>query len=230
MTGTANPIHITLYSEDGTAVPNLTTSFDLPGGWQRAEFLNENLFPGLTAFKGMAEITSSGPIVLLGLLQAKAANGVQYSTLATVDKTDLRRNSYMILKQASDDSRPIMPLDVDTFAADYFRRSGGSESRSWELAYQYESTNRTSRFLQAYNGAAIASVGINDSASFNSITLPYLKGLNNYSYNKLFLDGANLLVGFTFAVRTNRGNYAKVRIEGIIDTTDGQYQNVDLVL
>jgi len=229
--GELNEVTITLYNENGSLYGE--TSFQLGAGVQRAEFLHDQLFPGLANqnFKGMAEITAFGPVGILGLLQTRALNGQQYSTLVPVDKESLRRNTNIVLLQVSDDTDPFMPLDIDGFAVDYFRTTDGTEAYSWDLEYRYQSPDSTARYLEAFNNASIAPIGIRSNDAFDNISLPQLKALTNYEKNgQIDLSGGFLDVGFTFAVHTDIGNYAKLRIVRVIDTIDGPFENKDLVL
>jgi hypothetical protein len=221
--GASNSVDINLYSADGTAYGS-TRTIPLALGEQWSGFLdNAALFPGLDSFKGMAEITSVGPIALLGLLQTQSADGSpQYSTLVPVDRESLRRNTYMVLLQASTNSYPFMPIDFDNFAVDYFRNSDGTEGYSWDLEYRYSSSNRANRYLQPDNGAGISAIGSMDAGSFDAISVVALKGRTYSTSATIDLsDGSsNLQPGFAFAVRTDVGNYAKARILRVIDTTD----------
>jgi hypothetical protein len=228
--GAANKITVTLYRDNGNLYGE--ASFTLQAGNQRAEFLHENLFPGLAGqnFRGMAEITASGPIALLGLLQTRAANGQQYATLVPVDRESLRRNTNIVLLQASDDTDPFMPLDIDGFTVDYFRTTDLTEAYSWDIEYRYNAPDSESRYVEAFNNASIASIGFKNNADFDNITLPQLKDLNYQQNGQINLSGSSLYVGFTFAVHTDIGNYAKLRVVRIIDTADGSFQNKDLVL
>jgi hypothetical protein len=236
-TPSANVVSIALYSEDGTQYGTTQTITLGPSTQQEwSHFLNESLFPGLNSFKGMAEITSEGPIGILGMLQTRSYDGnVQFSTLVSVDRESLRRNTYMVLVQASTDSYPYMPLDLDNFAVDYYRNTDGTEAYSWDLEYRYSSSDRTDRFLMPFNGAGLASIGYKNDSAFDSVTLPALKALT-YSTSNIDLSGSNLYTGYAFAVRTDIGNYAKVRIVRIVDTTDSTtvsgatLYNKDLVL
>ena len=228
--GAANNVTVTLYRDNGNLYGE--ASFTLQAGNQRAEFLHENLFPGLAGqnFRGMAEITASGPIALLGLLQTRAANGQQYATLVPVDRESLRRNTNIVLLQASDDTDPFMPLDIDGFTVDYFRTTDLTEAYSWDIEYRYNAPDSESRYVEAFNNASIASIGFKNNADFDNITLPQLKDLNYQQNGQINLSGSSLYVGFTFAVHTDIGNYAKLRVVRIIDTADGSFQNKDLVL
>ena len=228
--GAANKITVTLYRDNGNLYGE--ASFTLQAGNQRAEFLHENLFPGLAGqnFRGMAEITADGPIALLGLLQTRAANGQQYATLVPVDRESLRRNTNIVLLQASDDTDPFMPLDIDGFTVDYFRTTDLTEAYSWDIEYRYNAPDSESRYVEAFNNASIASIGFKNNADFDNITLPQLKDLNYQQNGQINLSGSSLYVGFTFAVHTDIGNYAKLRVVRIIDTADGSFQNKDLVL
>jgi hypothetical protein len=232
---TSNNVQIALYNESGGLYG--TKTFTLAVNEQRAEYLHQNLFPEFATQnqKGMAEITADGPFALLGLLQTTDVNGnAQYSTLVPVDKESLRRNTYMVLLQAFTDSDPYMPLDIDGFAADYFRVTDGTEDYPWDLEYRYASPDYTNRWLHPLNGAAIASMGLKNNAEFDAISLPQLKALANYtSTGTISLNGSNLQETFTFAIRTDIGNYAKVRIRQIVDTTRSDFPgrvNEDLIL
>jgi hypothetical protein len=221
--GKSIPITIALYDSLG-ALKN-SASFTLKNNEQRTEFLYEKLFPGLDAFKGMAEITSTdGPFAVLGLLQTTAAAGAQYSTLASVDKESLRSNSYVAFLQAPTYTNTVMPLDIDQFTSDYFRKKGNTsgdvDDWSWDIQYMWDSPATTSPYFRPVNGAQIVSLGYKTDADFDVISLPTLKGLT-YSTQDIDLTGtANLYLWRAFAVRTDRGNYAKFRIAMIIDDKD----------
>jgi hypothetical protein len=223
-TPSTNVVSITLYSENGSQYGTTKTITLGSGNQQWAGYLdNAALFPELKTniFKGMAQITSDGPIALLGLLETRAGDGnPQYATLASVDRESLRRNTYMVLLQSSKDASPYMPLDLDNFASDYFRNNDGTEAYSWDLEYKYSSTNRTNRYLQPFNGAGLSSMGTEDDASFDDISLPTLKGLTYSTSATIDLSGSTDYTKFAFAVHTDIGNYAKVRIVRIITTTD----------
>jgi hypothetical protein len=237
----SNSVKVDLYSGN-TGQFYGTITFSLNPKEQWSGYLdNQKLFPGLSSFKGMAQITSSNPIALLALLETRAGDGnPQYSTLAPVDREALRRNTQMVFLQASDDSNPYMPLDLDGFVADYWRTiglSGDTESYSWDLEYIYAAPDGTNRSIKpvSENGVGIASLGNRNSNTFDAISLPELKALTYSKTASINLSngtGTSLYTGFTFAVHTDLGNYAKVRIVRIIDTQDGTYyvNNKDLIL
>jgi hypothetical protein len=240
-----NDVQIDFYKWDGSLFGTRTISLSSTKRQWGGYLDNSELFPGLKSFKGMAKVSSLGmsPISLLGLLQTRAADGTpQYSTLAPVDKEALRRNTHMVFLQASTDNKPYMPVDLDTFTVDYFRttgdlNAGDTESYSWDLEYRYDEPDTTSRYLEAFNGAALASIGVKDAGQFDQISLPYLKSLTYTTGGTIDLGESRsslLNQGFAFAVRTDIGNFAKVRILRIIDTVDDTitptHYNKDLVL
>ncbi len=207
-------------------------------GKRESEFLDQNLFPGLSKFKGIAEFVATGPVAILGLLETAAVNGPQYSTLFAVDKEALRSNTYMVLLQAQTASYPYVPMDIDGFTVDYFRTglrlnsTYPTENYSWDLWYAYGAPDTTDRYLQALNNASIAPLGTLDDAGFDSISIYTLKNLSNYTENgTIDLSGSDSnLQNLAFAVHTDIGNYAKARIVRLIDTTSGSTQYKDLVL
>jgi hypothetical protein len=244
--GASNPIRVDLYSSNWVGgppdnPPDYTATFNLASNEQKAMFFdnasNPTLFPNLKSFKGMAEITAIGPFALLGLLQTRAGDFTpRYSTLVPVDMESLRRNSYMALLQA-DIPLPnmtngyIMPLDLDNMVSDFYRVTGNPDGYSWDLEYRYDAPDTTSRYLQAFNGAAIVSLGTYDAAGFDAISLPTLKAVSYTANNivNLSLNPDNDLLR-TFAVRTDLGNYAKFRIFRTVNTTINSQPYVDLVL
>jgi hypothetical protein len=235
LSGATNAIKIDLFRSDWVGVapdylPDYSANFNLASGEQQGMYLdNSALFPNLKSFKGMAEITADGPIALLGLLSTVASDGTaRYSTLVPVDMESLRRNSYLAMLQAETDANPFMPLDLDNMVSDFYRVTGNPDGYSWDFAYQYGTTNipsdTTTRYLKAYNGAAIVSLGSYDAAAFDAISLSTLKGLTYAANNSIDLSGPNLYLRRTFAVHTDLGNYAKMRIFRIIGTpaSDGR--------
>jgi hypothetical protein len=240
-----NNLQLDFYNSDGSFYATRTISLGADTMQWGGYMDNPDLFPGLNSFKGMAKISSLdlSPFAVLGLLQTRAGNGSpQYSTLVPVDKEALRRDSYMIFLQASTDNAPFMPVDLDAFTVDYFRESGNldlgdTESYPWDFEYLYDAPDTTSRYLQAFNGAGLAAIGVRDASQFDQISLPNLKGMSYTTGGTIDLsDSRNSLLaqGFAFAVHTDIGNYAKVRIVRIIDTVDDTvtptHNNKDLVL
>jgi hypothetical protein len=240
-----NGLQVDFYNSDGSFYATRTLTLT-PSAMQWGGYLdNQDLFPGLKSFKGMAKISSLdlSPFSVLGLLQSRAGDGTpQYSTLVPVDKEALRRNTYMVFLQASTDSDPFMPVDLDNFTVDYFRtigdlNAGDTESYPWDLEYRYDAPDTTSRYLVAMNGAAVAPIGVRDAGQFDQISLPDLKGMSYSTGGTIDLSESRnslLAQGFAFAVRTDIGNFAKVRILRIIDTVDSAvtptHYNKDLVL
>jgi hypothetical protein len=219
----SNNVTINLFSADST--PSGSATFAMNSGQQRAEFLDQRIFPGLSSFKGMAEFVSDGPVAILALLQTQTSNGVQYATLVPVNKESLRPNTYIILPQAQSINYPQMPLDIDTLTVDFYRLKDPSthEDYSWDLAYEYSNSDITARYLKAYNGAAIAPLAgdFSNPDTFDAVSLPFLKSV---SYPTAVIDlsdrSGNLKSGFAFAVSSDEGNYAKLRIVSVIDTVD----------
>jgi hypothetical protein len=219
----ANNVSLNLFSADGTS--SSTATFAMNSGQQRAEFLEQRIFPGLSSFKGMAEFVCDGPVAILALLQTQTSNGVQYATLVPVNKESLRPNNYIILPQAQTSTYPLMPLDVDSLTVDYNRLQDDSthEEYSWDFGYEYSNSDITARYLKAYNGAAIVPLAgdFSNPDTFDAVSLPYLKSL---TYPTAVIDlsdrSGNLKSGFAFAVSTDVGNYAKLRIVSVIDTVD----------
>jgi hypothetical protein len=232
--GKANNITIDLYPENWTSGSPTTASFTLQAGEQRAEYLDQYLFPTLKTFKGMAEISADGPISFLGLLQTRASDfSPRYSTLVPVDRESLRRNSYVVLLQnIVSDTTTYFPLDIDGFTVDFYRSTEDPDDWSWDLLYDHTSGSVTERYLQPINGAGIATIGVRESAAFDSISLPDLKALS-YGTGNLNLSNTstNLTENYSFAVRTDLRNYAKARIIRIINTSwGGSTQYRDIVL
>lgn len=233
--GEENAVTLRLYHENGTQFGgDREVTFTLQPGQQRSAYLNEQVLFGELAnqnFKGMMEVIATGPVALLGLRQTTAVTGFQFATLVPVDKESLRRNTNMVLLQASDDDNPFMPLDIDNFTVDYFRTTDGTEKYPWDLEYRYVPPNSEARYLEAKNNAGIVSIGFRDNGEFDSISLPQLKALNYQKNGRIDLPDTILnRIGFTFAVKTDIGNYAKVRIVRVVDTNDDPFFNKDLVL
>lgn len=216
---TINKVTVELFASDGSAAGS--AAFTLGAGEQRAEFLNQKLFPSLKNLKGMAELTGIGPVAILTLLQTRTSNGVQYSTLVPVDKEALRRNSYVLVPHGTFDTSPIMPLDVDLLTVDYFRKSEGEEGYPWDMIY--EGVDQKTRHLKPSNGAAFAVLGNMEPDQFDQVSLPELKRMTYREENIDLSDvSPNLKHGFAVAIRTDLGNFAKVRMVRIIEILDDQ--------
>lgn len=145
----------------------------------------------------------------------------------------------MVLLQAQTANNPFMPLDIDGFTSDFYRTIGNesdripevpTESYSWDLEYRNNLGNTNSRYFELFNHAAMVNLGFKEDWEFDDISLPDLKSLSPYSENNVDLIGSNLYVNLTFAMRTDLGNYAKIRIVKIIDQTVAMQTYKDLVL
>ncbi|MBN1566550.1 MAG: hypothetical protein JXA73_01800 [Acidobacteria bacterium] len=226
----SNTIELALYDSNGNLYQTKKT-ITLAAGQQRTAFLDheQDLFYGLQSFSGMVEIVGERPFVLLSLRQTRAADfNQEYTLLVPVDKEALRRNSYMVLLQASTDEDAYMPIDIDGFTSDFYRTTGGTEAYSWDLEYWYDAPDTEDRFFKPVNFSGIVSLGIRNDAQFDAISLPDLKARTDYSSNELDISTA---VEFqAFAIRTDLGNYAKARIIRVIDTWDGYRNYQDLLL
>ena len=214
LTNGPNKVKIDLYpSGTGNAT---STTITLAAGQQRSEFFHQNMFPALSSqdFKGLAEFKADGPIAILALLQTNSYTGdVQYATLVPTDREGLRRNSYMYVPMATysaPSTNPTMPVDIDNFIVDFFR-VGDDEGFSWDFIY--EATGKTTRQLKPVNGAAFYPLGAKTDAEIDAISLPQLMSLN-YTANPIDMsDGKPALqILYSFAVLTELGNYAKVRL------------------
>jgi len=104
-----------------------------------------------------------------------------------------------------------MPVDVDTFTVDFFQTSTGDEDFPWDFVYR--GVDIRTRRLESVNGSAFAVLGIKDDNAIDGVSLPQLKALT-FNQNPIDLsDGSsNLQNNFSFAVHTDVGNYAKLRL------------------
>jgi hypothetical protein len=211
----ANSLKIDLYAS-GTGTSSSTT-INLAAGQQRAEFFHESLFPALRTqdFKGLAEFKADGPVAILALLQTNSYTGdVQYATLVPTDREGLRRNSYMYVPEATyvGSANNTMPVDIDNFIVDFFR-VGDDEGFSWDLVY--EATGKTTRQLKPVNGAGVYPLGVMEDTAIDALSLPQLMALT-YTTTPIDLSDNKpaLQIKYAFAVLTELGNYAKVRLIG----------------
>jgi hypothetical protein len=180
-----------------------TVNFTLNPNEQRARYLNESgFFPTKTTFKGMLLGFSSKPVAILGLLQTSTPGGLQYATLVPAYEDNLRKDTYMHLRQE-------FPLDADIPISDYFNNA--DDDFPWDLVY--ESQSNTSRRLVPQNGALVSVVGTQSETQFDNISLEQLQA-RTYDANNIDLsDGSsNLVRGFAFAIKTALGRYVKVRV------------------
>jgi hypothetical protein len=194
-----------------------TQTISMKPNEQRAVYLNQ-LFPNLSSFRGELEAESldQEPVAVVALLQTPTPTGPQYATMVPTYFDGLVRNAAVLLAQGSS-------LDADMLVSDYL----AEDSRPWDILYVYSSSNSAQRALAAQNGASLAIIGSRDPTEFNSLSLTDLRGLT-YNLDRIDMsDGSsNLQSGFTLAVRTNLGRYAKVRISRVI--TEGTARNLGL--
>lgn len=228
LSGADNTVEIDLYPS-GTGTGGKAT-ISLPKNQQRVQFLHQQgLFSSLTSFKGIAEFKSSGPIAILALLETDIASGPQFATIVPTDREALRRNTYLAIIEPSVGTGNFMPVDLDRFIVDYSGTSG-DEGLSWDL--KYFALSNTSRQLvpATENFAQLAVIGIKTDAEFDQLSLQDLK---NLTYNATQIDlsnnsatlnqiqGVSSGQAFTFAVKTDLGNYAKLSVFETITDSSG---------
>jgi hypothetical protein len=213
LSGAPNTLTLSLWRAttptSGNATQQQQIDITLDANEQRARFLNESsLFPNVTSFKGMLLGQADRPVSILALLQTPAPGGVQYATLVPAYQDALRRNTAMYLRQG-------FPLDADIPVSDYI--GNAEDTLPWDLLYETQST--TARRLMTRSGAAFSVIGSRSAEQFdNDVSITFLRGLT-YDTNPIDLsdNSANLVSGFTFAIRTALGQYVKVRIAEVIN-------------
>ncbi len=213
LTNSTNQVQINLYPSGAGYEGKYT--LNLAAAEQRAEFFHQNMFPQLATqdFRGLAEFKAAGPLAILALLQTNSYTGdVQYATLVPTDREALHRHSYMYVPEASyvGLGNNTMPVDVDNFVVDFFRVEG-DESYPWDFVY--EATDRTTRQLKPVNRAGFAPLGVKNDNEIDAVSLPELMSLT-YTADPIDMsDGKPALqTWYSFAVLTEIGNYAKVRL------------------
>jgi hypothetical protein len=175
---------------------------------QKAVYLNQ-LFPNISSFRGSleAETLDLEPVAIIALLQIPTPTGLQYATMVPTYFDYQVRNSSVLLVQG-------YPLDADMTLSDYF----GQDSRPWDVLFEYDTANPATRSLIVQNGATMAALGSKDATSFDNVNLIQLQSLN---YNLDTIDmsdnSPNLQSDFAFAVKTNLGRYAKIRVASVIE-------------
>jgi hypothetical protein len=212
LTDTANRVTFKLWTafqpSTADAADGGTVELLLKPGEQRARFLSEpGFFPQYPVFRGVLAGTAEKPVAVLGLLQTQALAGVQYATLAAAYTDDLHNESCAFLPQGSyfdvDDTRvPFVTLD---------------DSASFDLWFQAVSS--TVRNLVPRNGATVAFLGMRTVTELNNLTLEELQAAT-YSTTPLEISEHTgmLAPGFTLAIKTSKGRFAKLRIDRVIST------------
>jgi len=225
----ANTVEIDLYSGDGTQFGQRATLTQNASS-ENVGFLNEAQFfnlPANTKFKGSAFVTSAAPVTVIPLLLTPTSTGPQYATLVPTYLDALRTNTLMYLEQG-------YALDADLPGVDYFHDETNTidsyDEGPWDVLFHTVSS--TARQLLPQNGAMVSTLGVYNGQSmidqFDAISLSDLLS-KKYSINPIDLsdnNSTNLQDGFAFAIKTNLGRYAKVRVRYIISWTGGD----DLVL
>ncbi|MBP1601173.1 MAG: hypothetical protein H6Q06_1324, partial [Acidobacteria bacterium] len=190
-----------------------TYTLNLNSKEQKAVYLNQ-LFPNLSSFRGSleAESLNQQSVAVIALLQSPTPTGLQYATMVPTYFDSLVRNSTIVFAQG-------FALDADIPVSDYL----DEDSRPWDIEYSEVITGSASRELTTLNGAKLASIGSIDYESFDNLTLKYVQGLP-YNLDRIDMsDGSsNLQVDFAFAVKTNLGRYAKVRVSRVISEDTGK--------
>ena len=212
----SNAVRLQLYrakpprGQDGLALPYQETTVTLEANRQSVGFLGVDFFPIATDFKGMLFGLSDGPVAVLALLQTPTPTGVQYATLVPAYRDYLRRNSFMYMQQG-------YPLDADQIISDYFLNTDDQDP--WDLLYETPNPgNPLVRRFAPQQGARFAVIGVRETNhQFDTIGIEELRRLTYTADSIDMSEGSpNLVYGFTFAIRTGLGRYAKVRVYGII--------------
>lgn len=211
LAGSSNSVKLDLFragatqSSSATFVDTYTLSLD--ANQQKALYLNQ-LFPNQPSIRGSLEAESldQKPVAVVALLQTPTPTGLQYATMVPTYFDALTRSAAIMLVQG-------FPLDADMSVSDYL----GQDTRPWDLVFEYSSSNPATRGLVTKNGAKLASIGSLDPAAFDSLGLSNLRSLD-YSLDTIDMSNgsANLAPNYTFAIRTNLGRYAKVRISMVV--------------
>jgi hypothetical protein len=169
-------------------------------------FLHESgLFPSAQNYRAALEGTAEKPVVVLGLLQSQSALGVQYATLAAEYTDALYSESTAFLPQNAS-------VDVDTARVPYVTLEDTGANDLW-----FKLVSSTVRSLIPCNGAGVSVLGIRTLSELNNLTLQDLQAVP-YSSNPVDLSdylGA-LSPGYSVAVRTSQGRYAKLRVDRVI--------------
>ncbi len=222
LSSSSNPVKLQLYraqpprDSSGLALPDQETTVTLEADRQSVGFVGVSFFPTATDFKGMLFGLSDGPVAVLALLQTPTPTGVHYATLVPAYRDYLRRNSFMYMQQG-------YPLDADQIISDYFLNTDDQDP--WDLLYETPNpSNPRVRRLTPQQGARFAVIGnVQTNDQFDAIGIETLRGLTYTADSIDMSDGSqNLAEGFTFAIRTGLGRYAKVRVYGIISIPNGE--------
>ncbi|MFH1573898.1 MAG: hypothetical protein ABIG68_07925 [Acidobacteriota bacterium] len=206
----ANPPYVADASSGGTTVLTLKPNEKV------ARYLHEStFFPDRTAFQGVLVGTSQKPVAVVALLQTPTPSGPQYSTLAAEYRDAMHTEGYVYLGDGQ-------KLDVDVPQVHYVTMD---DSGSLDLYYRFVSS--TVRKLAPQNGARLAALGVRTLNELNTLTLDQLRALS-YGAGEIDMSdiSGNMIQGFTFAVQTALGRYAKVRIGQVVSYGD----NKDLAL
>ena len=217
-----NPVNFQLWTAFPTSVADASDGgsidFTLNPNEQQARFLNQQqLFPEIDDFRGVLVGTAEKPVAVLGLLQTSTPSGIQYSTLAARPTDALHSESTLYLPQAAS-------LDADVPLVPYVTLDNNG---SHDLLFDVVSANV--RNFIAQNGATFSVLGIKTLTELNNLTVEDLKNLP-YSPASIGMSdfSGNLVAGFTIAIRTSQGRFAKIRIAKVV--TEGPVRDVVLQL
>lgn len=233
---TTNQVWFDLYGTDGTKLQTATFQLSSPGTNRKiARYVDESgFFPNLlpNTFRGTVFAYSTGPVAFLSLQQttttATTSTGIQfgqqYASLVPTYLDSLRTNTFTLLPQG-------YSLDADIPVVDYFQEESVLPDSyyqiPWDLLYQTGITT-AERSLVPWNGL-ISSIGVVTSDEFDALTVEDLSKMT-YTSDPVDLGdtSANLAPGFSFAIKTGLGRYAKVRIWNYVGYTGSFY--IDLML
>jgi hypothetical protein len=234
LSGASNAIWLQLLpattpSSGNTSVTASVESYALNANEKKAKMLTESgLFPTVSNFRGVLFGQSTGPVAILGLLVTPSSTGFQYATMAPTYLDSLRRNSIVYLPQD-------YALDADLNIVDYFHyyEEGSSDALlevPWDVLLQTTNSAGTNRSLVAKQGAAFSIIGSGyEGSDFDGISQEDLRSLT-YTTDDINMsdNSSNLAIGFTFAVKTGLGRYAKVRVRDYVGYPSSSY--IDLIL
>lgn len=235
-------VNLELWQTDPQAIPlDKKDGFTLNPKQQVAGFIGGVFFRGLTKYKGTLRGRADGAVAVIALTQNGSGSGVQYSTLEPKYMETLRRNSFLYLPEAqelvsSGLTKVFTPVDVDELKVDstaenIARTPGGRTSDdafSWDFVYETDSTG--ARKAVPKNGAKLAVIPVKTGFFISPSELRSL----TFSDEPIdFSNGSrNLVREFTFAVKTDLGRYAKVRVVNVFthSNTPSSQRYTDLLL
>jgi len=137
---------------------------------------------------------------------------VQYATLAPQFIDAVPQETYSYLPET-------LSFDADAVRVPFSTTDDGGAA---DILFQLISP--TVHYMVPQNGAAVFELGVRTASEINAISLEDMKATVYHSWTLDMTDVSRHLVpGYSFALKTSQGRYAKVRVDRVVSVGEAKH-------